>query len=197
MKKHFETKRNSNFLFGNTKLYLVCSSFFILSCVESPAPEVRELIPTGRPTIQGVYDISLTASSSTFTIAGTCDTKSYGIQYSTNGGSSWTDLAGGCSTGNYTFNVIVFNQLNVLVRAKTKFSYTPNSIARLRLILPPTAPLLAFVSASQSPYSSLTEPRLAFTMSSVSTGARTLVPLPAPLGTYGMDLHVTGTVYAE
>lgn len=197
MKKHFETKRNSNFLFGNIKVILMLSSFFLLSCVESPSPDVKELIPTGRPTIQGVYDISLSASSSTFIISGTCDTKSYGLQYSTNLGQTWTDLAGGCSTGNYSFNVLVANQMTVYVRARTQFAFTLNSTARLRVILPPTAPLLTFVSSGQSSVSSLSEPRLSFTMSSVSTGERTATVLPGPVGSYHMDHHVTGIVYAE
>ncbi len=163
----------------------------LVSCVQSSSPNVSEIIETLQPTINGQSDISFTSSSSIFNIAGACDTKSFGTEYTINGGTSWTDL-GLCTTGAFNFNVVVYTNARVEIRSRTKFSYTKSAVASIRVVIPPTANLLTFVTASNSALSSLTSPTLSFTMSSYMTGQRE----PPILNTYNMDTLTTGIVYA-
>ena len=161
-----------------------------IGCAVSSSPNVSEIVATARPTISGSYDISLTASSSIFNVSGTCSTTSFGTEYSIDSGVTWTDL-GLCSTGTYSFNVVVFSTLIVQVRSRTKFAATESSYGRIRVIIPPTARLLTFVTASNSANSSLTAPRLSFTMSPYLSGKRS-----SGVNTWNMDHLTTGIVYA-
>jgi hypothetical protein len=175
-------------IFGFGFLFLFLST---ISCAVSSAPNVSEIIQTQQPSISGRYEATFTSSSSTFTISGTCDKNSYGTEYSTNDGSSWTDL-GDCTNGTFSFNVLVLSTLSVKIRSRTKFAYTGTTNVAVRLAIPPTANLLTFVSASGNARSSFTEPTLNFTMSPFLTGKRTS---PAAQ-TYKLDLHATGIAYA-
>ncbi len=182
-----KNKQTSRLLAG---MFFIFSISILSACVQSSSPNVTELIPTERPAIGGQYNVTLTSSSSTFNIAGTCDTKSYGTEYTSNGGATWIDL-GPCTTGTFTFNVVIVSTARVEIRSRTKFAFTSSTIANVRVVIPPTANLLSLVTASHSDVSSLTSPTLSFTMSPYMTGKRE----PPALSTFNMDHLTTGIAY--
>ncbi len=170
---------------------LLSSTFW--GCSRSKDPEVREIIVTRMPTIMGEAVSNLSTSTNLFTVQGTCDPNSNGLQYSLNQGGEWIDIPGGCpANGQYGFDIFVTFLEEVWVRAGTRFAFTDFARANVRLVIPPTGPLLNLVTSSASPRGSATEPRLVMTMPSTFSGAP-----PHPADNFKVHLHTTGIVYGD
>ncbi|MFN8945206.1 MAG: hypothetical protein ACK5WZ_11370 [Pseudobdellovibrionaceae bacterium] len=173
------------------KLLLTAVSIALISCQASPPPIVEEIDKTFQPTIFGGTNVNLTASSLTFVVTGTCDPRSVSTEYSTNNGSTWTNI-GPCANGTYSFSVNVFSTLTVKVRSKTSFYHTQASVAYITSTNTTTNVVLTFVTASRSDLANMSAPTLSFTMPAFMTGVRTNPP-----SDFNINLHPTGVVYAQ
>jgi hypothetical protein len=132
----------------NLSFFLFFSSIVILSgCAKSPDPEVRELVASRPPTFGGLENRSYTTASSPYTLNGECEPRHYGLEISYDQ-INWSPLNPGCRpNGTFSFVVEVPSEIEVFIRAKTKLGYTPISKAYVRLLLPPTSPFYANVTA--------------------------------------------------
>jgi hypothetical protein len=123
-------------------LQILMILWWTAGCVESPSGSVTEIILISPPTFMGnlVQNYS-TPSLGVYNISGECDNLSYGLEYSTDGGSTWTVHPPGCVAGAFSFNVtLVSGQTTVLVKAKTRYSYTVPGQAIVRVTPAPTSP---------------------------------------------------------
>lgn len=166
-------------------------SFVIFSaCSPSPMPGVTELIPTLAPTMLGKRKIDLTSPSVFYWVIGTCDVRAYGLERSLDEGKTWTDME--CpEDGKLRFRVKVDQEIHVWLRSRTKYAYTSTTKGKITFRVPPTAPLLTFVTASSSPRYSKIDPKLVYSMG-YYTGEPSSEGRP-----FKVDLHLTGIAYDE
>ncbi len=136
---------------------VVCAAFAIGACMKSPSPSVSDLTPISAPVFNGANNQGIINSAShTATVQITCDPKSYIVEYSLNN-STWTQIAGGCPTGQLSISLSLPQYQNVYARAQSKLSTTSTAHALVRYLLPPTSPTLTLVNMSSSDDSSLTQ----------------------------------------
>lgn len=189
MHKNLEDLKN--FSKNMQKIILLLLTVIFVGCAKSSSPSSSEIFVTVSPTIFNLTNVNLTTSSSVFPVNGTCSATAYGLEYSVDSGSTWTDVPGGClSNGTYSLNVLVVQITNFAIRSKTQFAFTASATAKITLILPPNSPLMQFVAGSNSPVSSVTEPVMSFTMPWALSGERLELA-----GVNAIDTHVTGVVY--
>jgi hypothetical protein len=121
----------------------------VFGCTKSPSGSVEELIKTRTPTFGGQTTAFFRTPSTTYQLNGECDPIGYALVWSLNE-HSWSDVPGGCSNGAFSITVGVIRQVKVYVRSKTKTGFTPSGVATVRLQLPPTSPVMSFVSAGNA-----------------------------------------------
>lgn len=158
----------------------------ILAAGCSPSPSSEELIKTDIPTFDGSENYSATTPTTSFVLLGTCDKKSYGLEYSYDG-VSWTLLANDCATGRFSMQLVVRSIVNVLVRAKTKMGHTAAAKATVRFVLPPTSPSFQIVSSGNAVDD--TERKVQFTSSTVGEEGH------LSSATMNLQTGVTGITY--
>lgn len=134
-----------------------CAIFVLCSCMKSPPPSVSDLIPITAPAFSGANNKGIiNTPSHTAVVQGSCDPKTFTLEYSTDN-STWTQIAGGCPTGQFSVSVAVPQYTNIYARAHSKLSTTSTAHALVRYLLPPTSPSLTLVNTSSSDDSSLTQ----------------------------------------
>jgi hypothetical protein len=93
----------------------------------------------------------LTTPSEDTTLNGTCSPKSFELQYSTDGESTWNTIDGACSSsGTFSIQVHVTKTLKVSVRARSKLSYTASASVTVRYLLPATSPAMTMLASARS-----------------------------------------------
>ncbi|MEK2645802.1 hypothetical protein [Bdellovibrio sp. BCCA] len=158
----------------------------LAACSPSPSPSSEELIKTSVPTFDGSDNYSTTTPTTKFVLVGTCDTKSYGLEYSFDG-SSWQRLADNCASGRFTVHLIVRGLLDIYVRAKTKMGHTAAAKARIRFVLPATSASFQVVSSANAIED--TSGKVQFTSSIAGTDGHFSSP------TMNLQTGITGIVY--
>ncbi len=121
-----------------------------VACTKSPGGSVEELIKTAPPMFNGQLTATFYSPTTTHLLTGTCDPISYALEYSLDNQASWITYPGGCPNATFSVTVLFSSRKKVYVRAKTKTGYTATAIATIRLLLPPTSPVLNFVQSSSS-----------------------------------------------
>lgn len=120
------------------------------ACAQSPSPTVEDLIEINPPSFSGQVNKNFTSPTRAFSISGTCDVKSRGLEYSLDSG-PWQTLSGGCpESGQFTITGEADGYVTVAVRALKKFGMTSECRASVRWLQPPSTPALAAVGAGQS-----------------------------------------------
>lgn len=149
-----ERKLSQSIAFANKHVLFVAFLFvqlvFGTACTKSPGGSVEELIKTAPPMFNGALTATFYSPTTTHQLVGSCDPISYAIEYSLDNQASWITYPGGCPNSTFTFPVLFASRKKVFVRAKTKTGYTATAIATIRLLLPPTSPVLNFVQSSSS-----------------------------------------------
>lgn len=124
----------------------------LTACAPSPNPKVQDLVSLSPPTLNGITERAFTSSSNVFVLSGECDSNSLGMEYSKDmAGGNWLEIPDGCSNGTFSIAIKLTKGIEtVYVRGRGRFTFTDAAIARIRYLLPPTAPLITAVSSSAS-----------------------------------------------
>jgi hypothetical protein len=162
------------------------------ACIKSPAPNVTELLQISPPIFDYVGGEGLKITPSRVVeLTGSCDRHSYGLEYSLDNGDSWIVIPGACPTnGRFSFILQVSRVQDVLIRAKTKFTYTEESRVTVKYVLPPSSPVLSLVSSASSDDDEF-DPSMANVMATTFSGT------PLASANTRLHTHIPGMVYAE
>jgi hypothetical protein len=185
---------NSGAQFSSRIIRLVCMAMLMstTACIKSPAPKVTELLQISPPIFDYVGGEGLQITPSRVVeLTGRCDRNSYGLEYSLTNGDSWIVIPGACpSNGRFSFILKVSRVQDVLIRAKTKFTYTEESRVTVKYVLPPSSPVLSLVSSASSDDDEF-DPSMANVMAPTFSGT------PLASANTRLHTHIPGMVYAE
>ncbi len=146
-----QTKSNITFNFGKAAanlILIIISTTGVVGCVvQSPEPEVEDIVKVGRPTFNGLTSATISSAAQNYTLQGECDMNAKFTEY-TQDLSTWTKIT--CTAGRFNIPLVISSYEEVWVRSSGKFSKTEASYARVRFALPPTSPSLVAVFSSKS-----------------------------------------------
>lgn len=127
---------------------LVVSS--LVGCKVSTSGSVVELVKTRTPTFGGSESRVYLSPSTTFVLTGECDRISFGLFYSYDR-SNWIEIPEGCPENRFSLTINFNREIKVYVRSRLKNGeYTPEAVATIRLILPPTSPFMKLTNSGRA-----------------------------------------------
>lgn len=174
-------------------LWCATTSILLLftGCIPSPPPEVSDLIKMATPSFGGLTTKNFTTPSQTFTLSGECDKLAHSVEFAL-GTKSYTQIADKCPDGTFTKTVtLIEGYTEIRVRAKGKFNYSDEAIAKVNFVLPPTAPYHTMVQSSASDHSDLAGWGTQNTMGLNITGQS------SSSSSHRMEVYLPGVVYGR
>lgn len=166
---------------------------FTGGCSKSSDPEVSEIFPLQPPLIFGETNGSMVIPSPAFTIEGECDFQLVDtLEFRLFDEDKWRKVPGGCqSDGTYSFQTYLPRKTVVSVRGKRDSLVSDPARYEFEFVKPPSAPLMDFVTSSNSPVGSFFKPVLSHTMPNSYIGHN------VGGDTFNIQFHATGIIYEE